>query len=226
MNMRPSFSWQSWDDAAVAKLRALWAEGFPASRIAKEFGHGCTRNAICGKLMRLGLVGRNRVVSSTHIPRPSWTDEEIEMLKALASEGHPYRIIAAEIGRSYDSTKRQALGIGLKRPEPAPKKSKSQSVGERAERRAAAAKMRERFKCESEIPPDGAVTFAELADHHCRWPFGDPRSDDFRYCGSDRASPDGPYCRSHRAMSLVRFEVIRAPDFYRANPKPSRFAGL
>jgi GcrA cell cycle regulator len=46
-----------WTEERVAQLRKLWAEGLSASQIAKQLG-GVTRNAVIGKVHRLGLAGR------------------------------------------------------------------------------------------------------------------------------------------------------------------------
>ncbi len=47
----------SWTDERVEVLKKLWADGLSASQIAKELG-GVTRNAVIGKVHRLGLSGR------------------------------------------------------------------------------------------------------------------------------------------------------------------------
>lgn len=47
----------SWDDGRIEQLKKLWAEGLSASQIASELG-GITRNAVIGKVHRLGLSGR------------------------------------------------------------------------------------------------------------------------------------------------------------------------
>lgn len=46
-----------WSEERVALLRKLWTEGLSASQIAKQLG-GVTRNAVIGKVHRLGLAGR------------------------------------------------------------------------------------------------------------------------------------------------------------------------
>ena len=56
----------SWTEERVEMLKRLWQEGLSASQIAGELG-GVTRNAVIGKVHRLGLSGR---VMST-IARPS-----------------------------------------------------------------------------------------------------------------------------------------------------------
>jgi GcrA cell cycle regulator len=49
----------SWTDERVEILKKLWAEGLSASQIATRIG-GVTRNAVIGKVHRLGLSGRAR----------------------------------------------------------------------------------------------------------------------------------------------------------------------
>jgi GcrA cell cycle regulator len=44
-----------WTDERVVSLKRMHAEGLSASKIAKTFGHGCTRNAVIGKVHRLKL---------------------------------------------------------------------------------------------------------------------------------------------------------------------------
>ena len=58
----------SWTDERVETLKKLWAEGHSASQIAGELG-GVTRNAVIGKVHRLGLAGRAKSPAST-APRP------------------------------------------------------------------------------------------------------------------------------------------------------------
>ena len=47
----------SWTDERVEALKKMWGDGKSASQIAKELG-GVTRNAVIGKVHRLGLSNR------------------------------------------------------------------------------------------------------------------------------------------------------------------------
>jgi GcrA cell cycle regulator len=47
----------SWNDERVETLKKLWTEGLSASQIAGRIG-GVSRNAVIGKVHRLGLSGR------------------------------------------------------------------------------------------------------------------------------------------------------------------------
>src|SRR4051812_22895939 len=57
-----------WTEERVEMLKKLWADGLSASQIAAELG-GITRNAVIGKVHRLGLSGRAKSPSSSS-PRP------------------------------------------------------------------------------------------------------------------------------------------------------------
>lgn len=48
---------ETWTEDRTALLRKLWADGLSGSQIAQQLG-GVTRNAVIGKVHRLGLGGR------------------------------------------------------------------------------------------------------------------------------------------------------------------------
>jgi GcrA cell cycle regulator len=63
----------AWNDERVEQLKKLWAEGLSASQIAGRLG-GVTRNAVIGKVHRLGLSGRATTSRmKTHRARPRAT---------------------------------------------------------------------------------------------------------------------------------------------------------
>jgi GcrA cell cycle regulator len=66
-----------WTDERVETLKKLWLDGLSASQIAKQLG-GVTRNAVIGKVHRLGLSGRatpsqpqRTVFKTPRAPRPA-----------------------------------------------------------------------------------------------------------------------------------------------------------
>ena len=69
----------SWTDERVEMLKKLWADGLSASQIAAELG-GITRNAVIGKVHRLGLSGRAKSPSSA-APRPRKPRTHTHMLR-------------------------------------------------------------------------------------------------------------------------------------------------
>lgn len=59
----------SWTEERVELLKKYWAEGLSASQIANALG-GVTRNAVIGKVHRLGLAARAKSTRTNTTPRP------------------------------------------------------------------------------------------------------------------------------------------------------------
>lgn len=92
----------SWNDERVELLKKLWAEGLSASQIAGRIG-SVTRNAVIGKVHRLGLSGRATTTRmKSHRPRtrpvpakrapvkPRFTNVGNTALRALYQDAEPY----------------------------------------------------------------------------------------------------------------------------------------
>ncbi len=60
-----------------------------------------------------------------------------------------------------------------------------------------------------EAPPEltGMLTIMELTTASCRWPMGDPRDPDFRYCGQSISRQS--YCRLHSKLAFETTEQRR-----------------
>lgn len=68
-----------WTDERVELLKKLWNDGLSASQIAVELG-GITRNAVIGKVHRLGLSGRAKSPASS-VPRQRKPRASIALLR-------------------------------------------------------------------------------------------------------------------------------------------------
>jgi GcrA cell cycle regulator len=69
----------TWTEERVEQLKKLWADGLSASQIAAQLGN-VTRNAVIGKVHRLGLSGRAKSPSSA-APRPRKPRSASHMLR-------------------------------------------------------------------------------------------------------------------------------------------------
>lgn len=163
----------SWTDERVDLLRRLWEDGLSASQIAAQIG-GISRNAVIGKVHRLGLAGRVKPLGPAQAsPRRKIereTDGAVEAIVLPAEEPtlpEPLAVVAA----------RPATVLPLAQP-PLPAAA--------AEPAALAVSQR--------------VTIMELRESMCRWPMGDPTSPDFRFCGG-RAITGLPYCTQHAQIA-------------------------
>ncbi len=91
----------AWTDERVETLKKLWAEGLSASQIAGRLG-SVTRNAVIGKVHRLGLSGRATTSRmKSHRPRPRMAAKRLvkgrlsplgnPAFRALYTETDPYQ---------------------------------------------------------------------------------------------------------------------------------------
>lgn len=128
-----------WTDERVEQLRSLWTEGLSASQIARVLG-GVTRNAVIGKVHRLGLAGR---ASPSRSERP-----RLPMAPKVPTRSHA------------------APAAPVVEEDPV-------------------------------ILDDGSfATVLTINDRMCRWPIGDPSENEFHFCGR-KPKNGSPYCEAH-----------------------------
>ncbi|WP_417670653.1 GcrA family cell cycle regulator [Roseibium sp.] len=154
----------SWTNDRVELLKKLWTEGHSASQIANELG-GVTRNAVIGKVHRLGLSGRAKAPAPASKPRRSRTASSPSASAPRAASSQP-----------------QTQGAAALKMESAP---------------APVAQIKPEAEPIAELVPlSERATILSLTERTCKWPIGDPGSEDFYFCG--RNSDAGvPYCAHH-----------------------------
>jgi GcrA cell cycle regulator len=111
-----------------------------------------------------------------------WTDDRIAKLKKLWAEGLTTGEIGKRLGVSKNAVVGKAHRLGLKsRPSPIRRTTKK------------AAPKKEVSK---------VFTLADLTNQTCRWPHGDPKEDDFHFCGKPVVQGK-PYCSDHCEYAYV-----------------------
>lgn len=176
----------SWNDERVEQLRKLWLEGLSASQIAAELANGITRNAVIGKVHRLGLSGRAKAPA----PAPARP-----RAKQAASGARP------SVGPSSAGSRPAARGmIDAGAPMTMTRGANALAMQPMASA-AAAPTPAPRPVEEVVIPISERVTIMELRESMCRWPLGDPTSPEFRFCGAHSPIGGGPYCAYHAGVA-------------------------
>lgn len=158
----------------------------------------------------------------------NWTDERVELLRKLWSEGLSASQIAAQLGgvsrnavigkvhrlklssrgRAAPAQTRQkkakpAAPKAAKPASPAPRPA-PQTVGATALKVEFDAEPAPRPVTQSDdsvvVPISRRLKLVELSDRTCKWPNGDPLNEDFHFCGT--ASKDSsPYCAYHARLA-------------------------
>ena len=164
----------SWTDERVDTLKRLWTEGLSASQIAKQLG-GVSRNAVIGKVHRLGLEGR-----AAKTAKPA---EEVAPAPAASS--------AATSEAANVSPIRPA------EPEVAAPAAEPTVEPPRADNDAGEADPENDIV----VPVPRRLKLVQLTERTCKWPIGDPMHDDFHFCGHE-AEEGRPYCEYHSSLAF------------------------
>lgn len=156
----------TWTDERVESLKQLWSDGLSASQIANRLG-GITRNAVIGKVHRLGLSGRG---SPSRASRPR--------TRKLRQPGPETGKVTQFPTAGATALKPQAQAEAAPKPRPAPKPVPL-----------------------SEVAPSGArCDILALNERTCRWPIGEPGTEEFCFCG-DMPKTGVPYCEHHARIA-------------------------
>ncbi|SDE84928.1 GcrA family cell cycle regulator [Limimaricola pyoseonensis] len=174
----------SWTDERVETLKRMWNEGQSASQIAKELG-GVTRNAVIGKVHRLGLSNRAGVAPT---PQPTAKPAEAPATEA-AAQPEPEATDQPEQEKApipMSQARRAIIPAG----QPLPPQPSANEISPEA-----LAKVSEVEKGAKKL------SLMELTERTCKWPVGDPATDDFWFCGLP-VQQGKPYCEAHVGVAF------------------------
>lgn len=176
----------SWTDDRVELLKKMWGEGQSASQIAKELG-GVTRNAVIGKVHRLGLSNR-ATASATAKPevKPKPAPKVEAKPKPTPKPAEPAaKTEVVPVARTMPARK-QIIPAG----QPLPPQPSANEISPEA-----LAKVSEIEKKAKRL------SLMELTERTCKWPVGDPATDDFWFCGLP-VQAGKPYCEAHVGVAF------------------------
>ncbi len=174
----------SWTDERVATLTKMWGEGNSASQIAKELG-GVTRNAVIGKVHRLGLS--NRATTKKSVNKTAKTAPKTKAKpKATTVKSVPTKPLT-EIPAVRDIPRKRPIITAGK---PLPPQPSASEVS--AEALANVVAIEEKAK---------KLTLMQLTERTCKWPIGDPATEEFWFCGHP-VQAGKPYCETHVAVAF------------------------
>ena len=173
----------------------MWGEGQSASQIAKELG-GVTRNAVIGKVHRLGLSNRagsggnaGKAAAKEKAPSKPATPKAPPKAKtkaAPASKPAKEEPELDENGIPISAARRAIIPAG----QPLPPQPSANEISPEA-----LAKVSEVEKSAKRI------SLMELTEKTCKWPVGDPATDDFWFCGLP-VQAGKPYCEAHVGVAF------------------------
>ena len=176
----------SWTDERVELLKKMWGEGQSASQIAKELG-GVTRNAVIGKVHRLGLSNRATGGAKAEAKPKTAPKAEPKAKPApkQAAQAAPASAAPEPVAKPIPARK-QIIPAG----QPLPPQPSANEISPEA-----LAKVSEVEKKAKKL------TLMELTERTCKWPVGDPATEDFWFCGLP-VQQGKPYCEANVGVAF------------------------
>ncbi|TCO73921.1 GcrA family cell cycle regulator [Rhodovulum euryhalinum] len=196
----------SWTEERVETLKRMWAEGQSASQIAKELG-GVTRNAVIGKVHRLGLS--NRAGGAAAPVKPAPVKEKSAKPEAPAVRAEPPAPEKKPAERPAAAPSPQPV-VAATAPVPATRKPVVVPAGQPLPPQPSANEISpETLASVREVEKTAKrLTLMELTERTCKWPIGDPATDDFWFCGLP-VQQGKPYCEAHVSVAFQPMSARR-----------------
>ncbi len=194
----------SWTDERVEQLKKMWGEGLSASQIAKELG-GVTRNAVIGKVHRLGLSNRTAGGSAAEA-KPAKPAAKAKPAKPAAPKAAAKPAAETAKPAAAASSKNAASSDDDDSPAPIPMSAARRAIipaGQPLPPQPSANEIDpEALARVSEVEKTAKrLNLMELTERTCKWPVGDPATDDFWFCGLP-SEAGKPYCEAHVGVAF------------------------
>ena len=167
-----------WTVEMIEELKKLWAQGITTGEIGKKLG--VSKNSIVGKVHRLGLSGRPSPIKKKDDGKENETKptsapkNKTEKTTAKPAPKEKTTVPPVETPQSEERAPNPTSQVSQARPAPAPT----------------------HFK-------EGKASLTDLDNHTCRWPIGDPKDENFHFCGR-KVKIGQTYCEEHASLAYVK----------------------
>lgn len=172
----------AWTDEMVEDLRKMWHEGLTTGEIGKRLG--VSKNSIVGKVHRLGLSGRPSPIKKKNEPAKEKNETPKEAAK---KEEKNAKKAKPEKNIKEDNTSKPEIETKVSEVEV--KETRIEII---------------RNSTKVEHPKQhNKVMLTDLDNHTCRWPIGDPKDENFHFCGK-KIKIGQTYCEEHANIAYVK----------------------
>ena len=188
-----------WTEEMVESLKKMWDEGLSTGEIGRRLG--VSKNSIVGKVHRLQLVARpspikkkdGTPVTKTKSPtkekiKPEKKEVETPSVKKEDKEEKKPTTPKVEV-KPAEKPQPENKQIPIKTP------TKEKNVDSFVNVSIPVSHTPKK--------PGDKVTVTDLDNHTCRWPIGDPKDENFHFCGAN-VRIGQTYCEEHAAIAYVK----------------------
>lgn len=161
----------NWTDKKIEKLKKLWEKGLSTAEIGKKLDF--SKNAIVGKVHRLGLSNRTSPIKST----PKIVKKNTEVLSETKTKSSVKKTLKP-VETSLKTVKKEPSYVA---------KNESANIS--------------KVSLKNKKTSSG-LSLLELTSDLCCWPIDDINSENFHFCGK-KVFKNKPYCLEHCAIAYT-----------------------
>ncbi len=180
---------KGWDSGMLKKLKALIGKGLSTAEMGKKLG--MSKNAVVGKLNRLGWNAKATEVETKKAVKTKKDEKTVAKKNVKAA---PVKKVVEK--KSGKKLKTEPVAKKTKESKAVKENLKAKVVVKEKPIIKTASKKTKKDLALHELLIQHALQMANLKPNQCRWPIGDPDSDDFHFCG-ETVFAGKPYCYEH-----------------------------
>lgn len=184
---------KSWDSGILKKLKSLVGKGLSTAEIGKKLG--ISKNAVVGKLHRMGW---NSGATETPATKKSTktTKNETKSVKKNAVKKPVAKVTEKKSAKAETKTVKKTVKAKTEtvKTEIAKKEEKTVAAVKPVAQKPDASSKKNLTVHQRII--QHSLEMMDLKPGQCRWPMGDPDSENFHFCGK-QAFVGKPYCYEH-----------------------------
>ncbi len=190
---------KGWDNATLKKLKALTGKGLSTSEIGRRLG--MSKNAVVGKLNRLGWnskAGGGEASVSGQPATKKATAKPATGAKKTAPKSIATKPAAVKTTKKVvATTASKATSKKMSAPDKkTPAVTTTKKTTTKATTTAKGEKSLTKNLAMHQRIIQHSLEMANLKPNQCRWPIGDPDSENFHFCG-ETVFVGKPYCYEH-----------------------------
>ncbi len=191
---------KGWDSNMLKKLKALVGKGLSASEIGKKLE--VSKNAVIGKLNRLGWNSKAVDTTDKKSAKSKKEVKETKTSKKVVAKKNSLKDVLKKVVKKG---KKAPLEKSVVKPVKKVVETKKAPKADKADKKTlvvenpvikTASKKTKKDLALHELLIQHALQMANLKPNQCRWPIGDPDSDNFHFCG-ETVFAGKPYCYEH-----------------------------
>lgn len=187
---------KGWDNATLKKLKTLNDKGLSTSEIGKRLG--MSKNAVVGKLNRLGWNATAGSKTKAPASKKTAAPAKKTTTKVAPKKATPVKKPVAKAKPVAKKTATPAKEKPAPKPVVKPTKKTASTPATKEKKTVSSSSKSASSKnlAMHQRIIQHSLEMANLKPNQCRWPIGDPDSENFHFCGK-QVFTGKPYCYEH-----------------------------